>query len=219
VILLAVETSGTSGSLAIGDPNNLPACHQVEWQKKAMHSEVAVSELLRLFKLSGYQLQDVTHICVNIGPGSFTGLRVGVNLARTLAYARKLPIAGISRLALVADAFRKTQNEIFIALKSIQNTHFVAAYRWESEGPRLILDPQSAEAANLTKLEPKFSNSWIEGRDSEQLDEIKALNQIGFVAKWPNLADFSTWKSVKPLYIRRSEAEEKLSRGLLKPSE
>src|SRR4051812_2307414 len=95
---LAVATSGVYGSLAL-------AGKQVMWDKKAMHSELATVKLQELLALANLTLKNLTHIAVNVGPGSFTGIRVGINLARTLAYGLSLPVAPFNSLALLAAKY------------------------------------------------------------------------------------------------------------------
>ncbi|NJL25094.1 MAG: tRNA (adenosine(37)-N6)-threonylcarbamoyltransferase complex dimerization subunit type 1 TsaB [Calothrix sp. SM1_5_4] len=92
--LLAVATSGPEGSLALARfdaGGNLVSSREVRWRKKAMHSELATVKLQELLRDANTPLADLTHLAVNIGPGSFTGIRVGINLARTLAYGLALP--------------------------------------------------------------------------------------------------------------------------------
>src|SRR4051812_5424411 len=92
---LAIVTSGSTGSLALGHA-------QVAWTKKAMHSELATVKLSELLNAGGRQLGEITRLAVNIGPGSFTGIRVGINLARSLAYGLGIPVASFNTLEVLA---------------------------------------------------------------------------------------------------------------------
>ena len=89
MILLSVDTSGLEGSLALARLENgqILNLHEAQWLKKAMHSEVATVKLQELLTASQTTLKDLTHLTVNVGPGSFTGLRVGLSLVKTLAYS------------------------------------------------------------------------------------------------------------------------------------
>ena len=65
-------------------------------------SEILPGEIEAILKAQGHTLQDLTGFVVGLGPGSFTGLRIGLATAKGLAYALKVPIAGVSSLAALA---------------------------------------------------------------------------------------------------------------------
>ncbi len=58
----------------------------------------------RLFKETGYKVQDLEAVAVSKGPGSFTGLRIGVSTARALAQALNIPAVGVCTLSALAEA-------------------------------------------------------------------------------------------------------------------
>jgi tRNA threonylcarbamoyladenosine biosynthesis protein TsaB len=80
--LAAIDTSGTRGTLVLASLENQQwkLLSEAAWDKKAMHSEVATIEFENAMKRSGLELKELTHLAVNHGPGSFTGLRVGINM-------------------------------------------------------------------------------------------------------------------------------------------
>lgn len=210
MILLAVDTSHAKGSLALADSDRLLG--EVSYLKKAMHSEVVTLELEKLLRDGGRALEDVTHVAVNVGPGSFTGLRVGINLARTLAYLRGLPVAAVSSLELLARR-AATRERTLVAIRAIQNFHYAAAYEGGEEllAPRSVTDPEAeARRLNCTKV-------LIEGLTPAFGAETRAAELALGIGSGALTPRFFSWENLKPLYVRASEAEEKLRRGLLKP--
>lgn len=215
--LLAVETSGPRGSLAIGDPTANAVFGQVSWEKKAVHSELILVELAELLNKSSLKVEDLTHISVNSGPGSFTGIRVGLNLARTLAYSLSLPIAATDSLTLLAGRRELKEKKILIALKAIQIYYYSAGFERGPAGLKSIAPAASRNKTELDALSAGFDRLLVEGQAEDFSFELQAREQIERLAQSPDALSFSSWKEVKPLYIRASEAEEKLRMGLLKP--
>jgi tRNA threonylcarbamoyladenosine biosynthesis protein TsaB len=192
------------GSIALGS-------FERRWNKLAMHSEIATIELQEILKEAGKKLEDVSGFAVNIGPGSFTGLRVGINLVRTLAYALEKPVATFTSLEAIAFENGKAGEKILVAIKAIQNFYYAGAYEKTADGMRTLVEPFSA-AIDEVRAKGPYDRTIVEGLPGEMLiPSAKTLVAMSVHAS------FSKWNSVKPLYVRASEAEEKLKKGLLKP--
>jgi tRNA threonylcarbamoyladenosine biosynthesis protein TsaB len=219
MILLSVDTSGLSGSLAIArvDGSAVQDLHQVTWQKKAMHSEVATVQLQKLLKTASCELKTLTHLAVNIGPGSFTGLRVGMSLTKTLGYSLSLPVACLTSLEILAHTHADDGETIFVATKAVQNFFYAAAFEKSAAGLNTLLLPQSVTDNTLPNLAKGFTKVLIEGQTAGFTAHSEAKDLIALLARSHPPRQFLPWKNVEPLYIRASEAEEKLKKGLLKP--
>jgi tRNA threonylcarbamoyladenosine biosynthesis protein TsaB len=96
VIVLAAETSTDRGSVALLDDERLLA--EVELELGKGHSENLLRMADAVLGLAGKKLKDVEQLCVGLGPGSFTGVRIGVVTLRMLGYALGVPVAGVSTL-------------------------------------------------------------------------------------------------------------------------
>jgi tRNA threonylcarbamoyl adenosine modification protein YeaZ len=201
--------------------------HEVRWDKRAAHSEIATVKLSELLTITGVTLPELTHVAVNVGPGSFTGIRVGLSLARSLAYSLNLPIAGINSLENLALAKCPADGRVFVALKAVQNFFYCAGFELLNGELRLLLEPQSAEEPRLAELIRSIASSessstkvLVETQTSGFEHTSSAPGLLQYVARGAgatvNSSKFSTWQDVEPLYIRGSEAEEKLKQGLLK---
>ena len=95
-MLLAIDTSSLVLSCALAEKDRLVA----EWtvQKRLTHSEQLIPHLDAMMKEAGVSKEDITAIAVSIGPGSFTGLRIGLATAKMAAYIWKVPIVGVDTL-------------------------------------------------------------------------------------------------------------------------
>src|SRR4051812_41009503 len=103
MFLLSVETTSSQGSLSL---TKIDSKHQLlasqSWDKKSSHSEIITQELTAALQEARLTLDELTHFAVDVGPGSFTGIRVGLNLIRTLGYALEKEIRAFSSLEVLA---------------------------------------------------------------------------------------------------------------------
>ncbi len=107
-MLLALDTCGSLGGVALGDPSRragenseLPAVRFRELGGRT-YSEQLLSTVSELLDEAGIALSSLSGIVVVRGPGSFTGIRIGVSAAKGLAEGLAVPVIAISRLALLA---------------------------------------------------------------------------------------------------------------------
>lgn len=102
-LLLAIDTCGPSGSVALGriPGRDLEVLGQTELAGRT-YSATLVSAIAELLKAAGFELGDLDGIIVVNGPGSFTGVRVGVSAAKGLAQGADIPVVALSRLEILA---------------------------------------------------------------------------------------------------------------------
>ena len=208
-ILLAVET--TSATEINGRIISILATRR--WQKKSTHSEVITMELLEGLKAAKKDLGDLTHLSVDVGPGSFTGIRVGLNLVRSLAYSLNLPTRIFTSLEIFAFQHLGPGEKAIVAIPAVQSFFYVAAYRRGKDGLESLCPAQSLEREGIEKLRTETKVETLLFPN----EEPKSETLVQLVANDFKNANFITWKDVLPLYIRASEAEEKLRKGLLRP--
>lgn len=108
--ILCIETGTTVCSVAIGDENGLLGDREVsDPRAHSTQLPLLISELLHSSKLSVKQLDAVA---VNKGPGSYTGLRVGVSMAKGICYSAGIPLIGIGSLHSMAVGFILSDSSI-----------------------------------------------------------------------------------------------------------
>ena len=95
-MLLAIDTSSLVLSCALAEKDKLVA----EWtvQKRLTHSEQLIPHMDEILKDAGVDQKEITAIAAAKGPGSFTGLRIGLATAKTAAYIWKVPLIGVDTL-------------------------------------------------------------------------------------------------------------------------
>jgi tRNA threonylcarbamoyladenosine biosynthesis protein TsaB len=226
MLILSVDTSSPKGSLALAEIGNskFELLAARSWEKLAMHSDVATLEVQALLADAGKSLSDITHVLVNHGPGSFTGLRVGINLARTLAYALNKPILAIGTLELLAFRHSKPGQSVAVVVKALQKYAYAAAYKNDASKMIETAAPASIEVAAIAEFASKSDilcvdqTISLDQRPDFSIDPLtSAQTLVEYFGKSGEKFTFLSWKDIQPLYIRASEPEEKMRRGLLKP--
>jgi tRNA threonylcarbamoyladenosine biosynthesis protein TsaB len=126
VIVLGIDTSTPQSSVAIGTERGILGRIQVAGKAR---QESVTPALERLLDWTGTEMDQVGGVAVGIGPGLFTGLRVGVETAKTLAQVAKAPIVGIASLDVLAYAVRFTHRMIAAVIDGRRGEVFSALYR------------------------------------------------------------------------------------------
>jgi tRNA threonylcarbamoyladenosine biosynthesis protein TsaB len=125
VIVVGIETSTPQTSVAIGGEQGILAQMSVSGHSR---QEAAAPALQQLLRWSGTELDRVGGVAVGIGPGLFTGLRVGVATAKTLAQVLAVPIVGLTSLDVLAFAVRHTPRRICAVIDGRRGEVFWSLY-------------------------------------------------------------------------------------------
>lgn len=150
--LLALETSGLGGSAAVLEPPQSPVVVPfAPMQRSARALAPAVHEALTR---AGWKPTDVRVVAVTAGPGSFTGLRIGVTTAKTLAYALRADLVAVDTLDVLA---RQASGDVrHVRLHAVLDAHrnelFAATFRrddlgWKRETPSHLVGIDAWSAA------------------------------------------------------------------------
>jgi tRNA threonylcarbamoyladenosine biosynthesis protein TsaB len=126
VIVVGIETSTPRTSVAIGTETEILATAAVAGRAR---QESVTPILSRLLSWSDLELSQVAGVAVGLGPGLFTGLRVGIETAKTLAQVLHIPIVGINSLDSLAYAVRASHKRIAAVIDGRRGEVFYAVYR------------------------------------------------------------------------------------------
>lgn len=102
MLVLAIDTATKIGSVSLFD-DKVGVIGELNLYVKVNHSAVIMEMISTLFKMTNYSIKDVDRVAVTVGPGSFTGIRIGVAVAKGLCYGTKKSIVGINELDLIAQ--------------------------------------------------------------------------------------------------------------------
>ena len=124
--ILGVDTSTPIGSVGLIDGENFVGEHSLNIEKA--HSSRLMPAIDQILSWANLTVQELDACAVGVGPGSFTGVRIGVGAVKTLCYAIRKPIVGVSTLAAIADNLRYTNGLICPILDARRNEIYGAIF-------------------------------------------------------------------------------------------
>lgn len=220
---LAIETSSRIGSVAAVDGENLLA--EEQFPHGLQHAAMILPIIDRLCRAQGWSPRDVEHLYISAGPGSFTGLRIGVTLAKTMALATGMKVVAVPTARVLAENAPAGARHIVIVLDAKRDQIFTA--RFERIGGDWI-EREPAQLASLLDIlsgAPRPVHLLGEGIPHHQkfipADDPGIIvtpperwrPQAGVVARlgtaMAGAGRFIDPDSFTPIYIRKPEAEEK----------
>ena len=220
--ILAVETSGLEASIALAAGDELLAEHVLDTagRRNAQLLVPAVDEMLQRFS---FQPSDIDVIAVSIGPGSFTGLRVGVTFAKTFAWVNGARLVAVDTLQGLAQRVTPAKGEITVISDAQRGDVFVNSYcggkvavptgtvRIESLNTVLVsLQVQSAHLLTGPGVElfaDQIPKSITRAAGEKLLPRASGLLLAARdLIRTEQRTDLD---SLEPVYLRRSYAEEK----------
>lgn len=229
---LGVETSTASGSLALVNRQKSSQYFERNWNRAHSHSEVITKLCGELIEEAGIAPKDLSGIVSGCGPGSFTGIRVAINFAKSLAFANQIPIWTINSLEAMAwQASPSDEQIVLVGCEAFRDLIYVAMYKGRGPGQITLFEPQALTSEQIVPLitQPTLTagsalqNFWDDFKSIHhllsptQVEAPTARAMLEATVGQPTPPPSKDWKSAKPLYIRASEAEEKLKIGELKP--
>ena len=125
-LVLGIETSGNATGLALASDNRVVA--ELVENTNCSHNEVLMPLLDRLLKGAGVAVADVAGIGVDVGPGMFTSLRVGISTAKGLAIAHQLPIVSVNSLWSLARTASPGLDRVLAVMDARKHQVYAALY-------------------------------------------------------------------------------------------
>jgi len=223
MLTLAIDSSTNAGSVALISEDGLIGENLLNLTDT--HSQRLMPQLVNLLEESGYKPQDLEGIGVGLGPGSFTGIRIGLTTAKTLAQALEIPMIGISTLEAMAYNLKYTSAYLCPMIDGRRDRVFTALYKGED-----YLEAQSQESLIaidnlLTELVDIEEDIYFIGEVANKHRDkiIKVIKNPKFVSSSFNLPKASiigelslrrllegkvdNLFTLTPNYLKRSQAE------------
>jgi tRNA threonylcarbamoyladenosine biosynthesis protein TsaB len=224
--VLAVDTTGAHGSVAIVAGGELEGILGAR-ETSPKHAESLLPTIERLLRTLSLRLEEIDGFAVAVGPGSFTGLRIGIAAVEGLSFATGKPAAGVSALEATAFRYRHVDGLIVSLIEAYRGEVYGAAYRARAGGLHLEVEPCCTSVSRILNDLPRqpslvagtgllrhrseveshaagaflADSSFFIGEEVARIGRAKL--EVGEAAPLGGLA---------PLYIRPAEAERR--RGL-----
>ena len=147
MLILAFETSAKAASAALLEGNKLLG---ESYQNTGLtHSQTLMVMAEDMLKQCGKTVQDIDAVAVAEGPGSFTGVRIGVAAAKGFAWGRELPCYGISTLEAMAVSLGAYQGHICACMDARRNQVYNAIFRADGAAPWRLTEDRAISLAEL----------------------------------------------------------------------
>lgn len=236
--LLSVDTSLANGGLSLYKDKKLIG--ESTWGADQPHSETLTGEFQNLLNQLGLSPTHITEVLCSYGPGSFTGLRVGLNFAKSICYVNKIQITLSPSFRSFLNAKKldsdKKHSTYLVLLNAYKNQLFVADYTLskKSMNENIHLSPLNPETISQIYDQHKELIVLGDGYDMYQDDFSNSfkkkctiipnenfnpsIHQAQIFFNYDHCLKFLKIDPLlaEPLYIKKSEAEENLNRGQLK---
>ena len=230
--ILGFDTATMTQSVALIDDDNLISVYSLRCLLS--HSQRLLTSIHWVLARAGFALEDLSALAVTVGPGSFTGLRIGLSTAKGLSFASGKPIVGVPTLDALASGVNTTSYLICPLLDARKKQVYTALYQYSADGalkkltPDMALAPQ--ELCRSIRDPVIFLGDGVERYGSflgETLGELahfvpveacapSALAVAAQGLKRMKAGQIDDPMTLTPLYIRRSEAEIKWEERLSK---
>ncbi len=203
--ILYIDTSSNYLYSAIAEDENILAEVKEEFGQSL--SEEALPKIVTLFEETNLNPKDIQKIIVVDGPGSFTGIRIGITIAKVYAWSLNIPITTIK--SLEAMAVSSDNKKIHIPMINARRGYVYAAiYGVENE---VILKPQHIELKELQKEIEKLSQDYEiisnDEFDTEFAKETYSPNFSKIIMHFKDRENINP-HAVNPEYLKLTEAEE-----------
>lgn len=209
---LVFDTCFNKSYIVLSENNKIINAEIIQSTESNYHSAFLIPKIRDLLKTNNIQVKDLDAIGINIGPGSFTGIRAGITIARVMAQQANLKLIGITSLEILSKLAENKENTI-VTLDARKNKVYFAQYK---AGKELI----SACLIDKEELIDKINNNTAIIADSSISAYLKEKNidSVNYEISDYNLGlylseivnnkltlenDDFNWAKVKPLYIQK----------------
>lgn len=214
--VLAIDTALGACSAAVLDTERGTLTEESVPMERG-HAEALMPLIARVMGQSGIKFADLERIAVTTGPGSFTGLRVGISAARGISLAAKKPAIGLTTLSAYAAPYIHQDGTLPVTV-AIDARHDHVYLQIFGPGGRVLVAPRIAslrEAAKMSANGPArlvgngaamVANVWPANEAPPKLVEPQPAPDIKWVARI-GVASSETQGPPRPLYLRQPDAQ------------
>lgn len=222
--ILAMDTATMVSSVAVAAEERVLA--ELTAETRFTHSETLVANIEEVLRLADVKREELSAVAVSLGPGSFTGLRIGLAAAKAIAYALSIPLVGVPTLEVLAAAFPSPGAVVAPLIDAQKGNGYFALYRFTETGlvcekdvsvasPEEIADAIANEESPVTlagDFARKLMQKGVELPKNASLAPIThimpraALVAARAVVRLKN-GEGKSPMELEPIYVRRSEAE------------
>jgi tRNA threonylcarbamoyladenosine biosynthesis protein TsaB len=204
--LLAIETSSPKATVALFEDAKCLQTYSLD--QPFSQAEVLNSEIDKILNTQGIDLKALDAFAVGVGPGSFTGIRVGINIVKSFSYVLDKPIYPLGSLDNLL--FQSGVTNQIAAVNAFNNKVYIgqglgkAAEVWSIEQAKQFLDTRSD-----IQVIGDGRSLIAENSGKSEFDDFPSAVRMGnYVFKNKSTLKPLDWKSISPIYLRSLKAED-----------
>lgn len=231
--ILAIETSGMVAGVAMTQDDRVLGEYFLD--NKMTHSEILMPMIENILKNTGFNLADIDVFAASVGPGSFTGLRIGISTIKGLAAVVDRPIIAVSTIEGLAYNLEARRGLVCPMIDARRNNVYTGLFDFkdsENKRPEILMDTSILSIDELMSQLKDYDGEIIFNGDGVLAHEERIREDLGrkaLVATGNNLVqrassiallaynmaknkEYTNYRDLEPLYLRKSEAEMKSRR-------
>lgn len=210
--ILCIDTSSSLCSVAILEDTTL--IKKIELDNGLTHSETLMPLIKQLLNESNLTLKDINLLVSDIGPGSFTGIRIGVSTCKAFSDSLNIPCIGISSLELLAYNIR-TDGIICSTINCKNDNCYFALYEYQNDSYSVLEEPCAKTVQEvLNLLNSKYSDKIIEfvgdGIPSNSNNCYLNIENLGIAGFRKFISNNNIGEEILPLYLKKPQAQRQL---------
>ena len=199
--ILGIDTSTMAANVAVLEDDKLICEYTINTKKT--HSQKLMPMIENILKLSDLDIKEIDAIAICVGPGSFTGLRIGMATAKAMAHVNNIPLIGVNSLEILGANMDLCNRNICSILDAQRNQVYMNKYILKDDK---ITELEEISIKPIDELLEEISNITI----PSPANNITKASTLCFVARDKMLANDQVYNcyNINPMYIRKSQAEE-----------
>lgn len=210
--VLSIDTSSNLCSVAILENTNL--IKKIELNNGLTHSETLMPLIKQILDENNISLKDIDLLVSDIGPGSFTGLRIGVATCKAFSDSLNIPCIGISSLEVLA--YNIKNNGIICSTIDCKNDNcYFALYELSNETYSILEEPSAKTITEvLDLLNTKYTNRTItfigNGLPEKCTNCYLDIQNLGIAGYKKFINNNNKGENILPLYLKKPQAQQQL---------
>ncbi|HOM01491.1 MAG TPA: tRNA (adenosine(37)-N6)-threonylcarbamoyltransferase complex dimerization subunit type 1 TsaB [Acetivibrio sp.] len=232
--ILALDTSALVAAVAVMEDDRLLAEYMLNHRKT--HSQQLVAMIREVLGSLELEPKDIDVFAASTGPGSFTGLRIGVTTVKAMAYATGKPVVSVPTLDAIAYNIPISSFTICPVMDARNNQVYTALYDWDETGQKRITDYMGIPVPELVQLIKDMGKKVIFAGDAAKMHEEYFKKELGdgckiapgnlLLQRASSVAHIAYLKAMNndlescfdmvPFYLRKSQAEREYEKKFCK---
>ena len=209
--ILAFDTCFNKSYIVLKQNDTVLSEKIIESTDKNYHSAYLIPEIRNILKINGMFVKDIEAIAVNIGPGSFTGIRAGITIARVLAQQFNTKLIGVNSLKILSKLNNNGGNTL-VTLDARKNKVYYAYYNSDEEltSPCQIEKDELLSVINIDdviiadkSISDYLTSNSLKSLCYEDFNDNFALFLSDIASEMFTINNEFNWAEVKPLYIQK----------------